>query len=121
VVSFVRQKTGKAFHVPIFEDGKPVLEALKAAGRTQTGKPVFAWRDPEQALHGACERLKTQVYTPRALRRTFIIHALEHGVDARVVAKWQGHRDAKLILDTYGAYVSKEHEQAQIAKLKGAA
>ncbi|HEV2208593.1 MAG TPA: tyrosine-type recombinase/integrase [Verrucomicrobiae bacterium] len=117
VVSFVRQKTGKAFQVPIFDHGKVILQALRASGRIQTGKPVFVWRDPERALHGACERLQMPVYTPRALRRTFIIRALEQGADPRVVAKWQGHRDAKLILDTYGAYVSKEHEQAQIAKL----
>ena len=57
------------------------------------------------------------IYTPRALRRNFIINALEHGADSRVVAKWQGHRDAKLILGTYGNFVSKEHEKAQIAKL----
>lgn len=119
-ISFVRQKTGKLFTVPVFPHAKPVLEALKTAGRIQTGKPVFAWRDPEQALHGACERLKMQVYTPRALRRSFIIRCLEQGIDARVVAKWQGHANAKLILSVYGAYVGKEHEAAQIAKLKGA-
>jgi integrase len=117
VVNFVRQKTGKAFSVPIFEHAKPLISSLVTAGRIQAGVPVFAWRDPDQALHGACERLKMQEYTPRSLRRTFIINALEHGIEARVVAKWQGHRDAKLILDTYGAFVSKEHEQAQIAKL----
>jgi integrase len=117
VVHFLRQKTGKVFDVPILEHAEPILGALRAAGRIKTGKTVFTWRDPEQALHGACERLGMAKYTPRSLRRTFIIHALEHGVDARVVARWQGHRDAKLILDTYGNFVSKEHEKAQIAKL----
>ncbi|HEY5909369.1 MAG TPA: tyrosine-type recombinase/integrase [Verrucomicrobiae bacterium] len=118
VVHFLRQKTGKTFDVPILSaEAKHLLNTLRAAGRIQVGKPVFEWRDPEQALHGACERLRMPVYTPRSLRRTFIIHALEQEVDPRVVAKWQGHRDAKLILDTYGSYVSKEHEKAQIAKI----
>ncbi len=117
VVHFLRQKTGKTFDVPIMEEGKNLLDKLQAVKRIQAGKAVFVWRDPEQALHGACERLTLPVYTPRSLRRTFIIRALESGVDPRVVAKWQGHRDAKLILDTYGNYVSKEHEKAQIAKI----
>ena len=42
---------------------------------------------------------------------------LSNGVDARVIAEWQGHSDAKLIPDTYGNYVSKEHEKAQIARI----
>jgi integrase len=62
-------------------------------------------------------RLKMPTYTPRSLRRTFIINALEHGVEARVVAKWQGHTNAQLILTTYGNYVGQEHEKTQIAKL----
>jgi integrase len=117
VVSFVRQKTGRAFQVPVLRHAAPFLASLKAAGRIQPGKPVFEWRNFEKALHNACERLKMPIYTPRSLRRSFIIYCLEAGIDARVVAKWQGHRDAKLILDTYGNFVSKEHEKAQIAKL----
>lgn len=32
----------------------------------------------------------------------FIVRAIELGVDVKVIAEWQGHRDGgKLILDTY--------------------
>jgi len=32
----------------------------------------------------------------------FIVRAIERGVDVKVIAEWQGHRDGgKLILDTY--------------------
>jgi hypothetical protein len=37
-----------------------------------------------------------------SLRRMFITRAIEFGVDVKVIASWQGHRDGgKLILDTY--------------------
>ena len=41
----------------------------------------------------------------------FITRAIERGVDVKVIAEWQGHRDGgKLILDTY-SHVRPEHSQ----------
>ena len=41
----------------------------------------------------------------------FITRAIEKGVDVKVIAEWQGHRDGgKLILDTY-SHVNPEHSQ----------
>jgi hypothetical protein len=41
----------------------------------------------------------------------FITRAIEKGVDVKVIAEWQGHRDGgKLILDTY-SYVNRVHSQ----------
>jgi hypothetical protein len=41
----------------------------------------------------------------------FITGAIEKGVDVKVIAKWQGHKDGgKLILDTY-SHVNRDHEQ----------
>jgi hypothetical protein len=39
----------------------------------------------------------------------FIIRAIERGVDVKVIAEWQGHKDGgKLILDTY-SHVNRVH------------
>ncbi len=46
----------------------------------------------------------------------FITRAIERGIDAKVIAQWQGHRDGgKLILDTY-SHVNPLHSQ-RMAKL----
>jgi integrase len=87
-IHFRRKKTGKPFDVPLFPHAATLVERLKAEGRLFVGKPVVKWRNPRKALAAACERLDLHVYEPRALRRCFIIHALEQGIDPRVVAKW---------------------------------
>ena len=56
----------------------------------------------------------------RSLRRTLIIHLIQQGVELRLIAKWQGHTDARLILSRYGAYINPEHEQRELAKLNAA-
>jgi hypothetical protein len=41
----------------------------------------------------------------------FITRAIEKGVDVKVIAEWQGHRDGgKLILDTH-SHVNRVHSQ----------
>ncbi|PYL47101.1 MAG: hypothetical protein DMF40_09610 [Verrucomicrobia bacterium] len=41
----------------------------------------------------------------------FITRAIERGVDEKVIAEWQGHKDGgKLILDTY-SHVNRAHSQ----------
>jgi integrase len=117
-IHFRRKKTGKPFDVPIFPYAKPFAEALKKQGALAVGKPVVQWRNPRKALESACKDLGLPPYSPRALRRTFIIHCLENEIDPRVVAKWQGHRDATLILSVYGKYVSPEHAAKMAEKLK---
>jgi integrase len=108
-VHFRRKKTGKPFDVPIFPHAKPFIESLAEKGVLITGKPVATWRNPRKALESASKELDLPVYSPRALRRTFIIHCLEMGIDPRVVADWQGHKDATLIFRIYGKYISSEH------------
>jgi len=117
VIHFRRKKTGKQFDVPIFPHAKPFIEALKTEGRLQVGKPVVAWRNPRKALATACERLSLPSYEPRALRRCFIVHCLQQGIDPRLVAKWQGHRDAKLIFSVYGKFIDRDYELAQAERL----
>jgi hypothetical protein len=119
VIHFRRKKTGKPFDVPIFGHAKPFIEQLKCEGRLQTGRPVVAWRNPREALAAASERLGLPAYEPRALRRCFIVHCLQQGIDPSLVAKWQGHKDAKLIFSVYGKYIDREYEWAQAEKLGG--
>jgi hypothetical protein len=55
--------------------------------------------------------LKLPTYSHRSFRRAFITRAIELGVDVKVIAEWQGHRDGgKLILDTY-SHVNPVHSK----------
>jgi integrase len=121
VVHFRRKKTGKHFDVPIFPHATGLVEALKAHGRLDVGKPVVAWRNPRKALAAACERLDLPLYEPRALRRCFIVHALELGIDPRLVARWQGHKDAGLVFKVYGTHIDAQHEKRQAQKMGNSA
>lgn len=116
-VHFFRGKTRKEFTVPIYAHAKSFVLALMNAGRLAAGAKVFHWQNPRKALESACKKLKMPSYSPRALRRTFIIKCLEKSVDPRVLAQWQGHADARLILTTYGNFISPDHAKAQAAKL----
>ena len=119
VIHFRRKKTGKPFDVPIFHHAQAFIEQLKDQNRFQTGNPVVTWRNPRKALEAACERLGLPSYEPRALRRCFIVHCLQQGIDPRIVARWQGHKDAKLIFTVYGKFIDGAYERAQAEKLGG--
>ena len=121
VIHFRRKKTGKPFDVPIFHHAQAFIERLKDQGRFQVGKPVVQWRNPRKGLEAACQRLGLPSYEPRALRRCFIVHCLQQGIDPRVVARWQGHKDAKLIFSVYGRFIDPSYERAQAEKLGGVA
>jgi integrase len=104
-----RHKTSKGFAVPIFPQLRPLLERL-CEGKAN-GDRVFKVRDAKKALAGACRRLGLAPFSQRSLRRMFITRAIEKGVDVKVIAEWQGHRDGgKLILDTY-SHVNPIHSQ----------
>jgi integrase len=118
-IHFRRKKTGKAFDVPIFPHARDFIEKLKKAGRLRAGNPVVEWRNPRKALATACERLSFPYYEPRALRRSFIVHCLQEGIDPRLVAKWQGHKDAKLIFSVYGKFIDQSYERTQAERLGG--
>ena len=104
-----RHKTSTGFSVPIFPQLRPLLERL-CEGKAN-GDCVFNVRDAKKALAGACHRLGYHSFSQRSLRRMFITRAIEKGVDVKVIAEWQGHRDGgKLILDTY-SHVKPIHSQ----------
>ena len=50
----------------------------------------------------------------------FVTRALELGVDVKVIAEWQGHKDGgKLILSTY-SHVNRAHSQRMAQLLSDA-
>ena len=117
IITF-RHKTRQGFAVPIYPQLRPLLERLR--DRREKGSSsdalVFAIKDAKKALAGACKRLDLPDYSQRSLRRMFITRAIQRGVDVKVIAEWQGHRDGgKLILDTY-SHVAPKHS-ARMAKL----
>jgi integrase len=104
-----RHKTSRGFAVPIFPQARPLLERL-CEGKS-SGDHIFKLRNAKKALAGACRRLGLPPFSQRSLRRMFITRAIERGVDVKVIAEWQGHRDGgKLILDTY-SHVNPVHSQ----------
>ena len=108
IITF-RQKTSKGFAIPIFPQLRPLLERL-CKGKANHEK-IFKIADAKHALANACRRLGFPSFSQRSLRRMFITRAIEKGVDVKVIAEWQGHRDGgKLILDTY-SHVNPVHSQ----------
>jgi integrase len=122
IITF-RHKTKQGFMVPIFPQALPLLEKRYATAQAANGgkaplpsAKVFTVDDPKKAISGACSRLNLPCYSSRSFRRTFITTAIERGVDVKVIAQWQGHKDGgKLILTTY-SHVRPVHSD-QMAKL----
>jgi integrase len=108
IITF-RHKTSQGFAIPIFPQLRPLLESL-CEGKSNQDK-IFKIANAKHALTNACARLRFPPFNQRSLRRMFITRAIERGVDVKVIAEWQGHRDGgKLILDTY-SHVRPEHSQ----------
>jgi integrase len=108
IITF-RHKTSRGFAVPIFPQLRPLLERL-CEGKAN-GDKIFKVANAKHALTNACKRLGFPPFGQRSLRRMFITRAIERGVDVKVIADWQGHRDGgKLILDTY-SHVRPEHSK----------
>jgi integrase len=102
-----RHKTDAGFSIPIYPQARALVEKL-CEGKAQ-GERLFPINQAHKALVAACERLGFPRFTQRSLRRMFITRAIELGVDVKVIAEWQGHRDGgKLILDTY-SHVRPQH------------
>jgi integrase len=108
-----RHKTRQGFVVPIFPQLRPLLEKLCKGKRHD--ERLFKHDDAARALSNACNRLGLPPYSHRALRRMFITRAIERGVDVKVIAEWQGHKDGgKLILQTY-SHIRRPHSERMAA------
>jgi len=108
IITF-RHKTTTGFAVSLYPQVRPLLERL-CEGKAYN-EQVFRISDAKKALAGACRRLNYPRFSQRSLRRLFITRAIERGVDVKVIAEWQGHKDGgKLILDTY-SHVNRAHSR----------
>jgi integrase len=105
-----RHKTDTGFDVPIFPQLRRLMEKLCTGKKPQ--ERLFSILESRKAIANACKRLGfvrelpdgslIPQFTHRSLRRMFITRAIERGVDVKVIAQWQGHKDdGKLILQTY--------------------
>jgi integrase len=104
-----RHKTKQGFMIPVYPQLRPLVEKL-CAGKAHHQR-LFSHKDADKALRNACRRLGLPAYSHRALRRMFITRAIERGVDVKVIAEWQGHRDGgRLILQSY-SHVRRPHSQ----------
>ena len=110
-----RRKTGVGFHIPIFPQARELIEKL-CQGKKHDER-VFKLGDARKSLASACARLDYPPFSQRSLRRMFITRCIEKGIDVKVIAQWQGHRDGgKLILDTY-SHVRQPHADRMAALL----
>jgi integrase len=109
IITF-RYKTKSGFAIPLFPQLRPLLERRYAQRHPGVDR-VFKIADAKKAIAAACKRLKMPAFSHRSFRRMFITRAIERGVDVKVIAEWQGHKDGgKLILDTY-SHVNRAHSQ----------
>jgi len=106
-ITTFRHKTKSGFAIPIYPQLKPLL--VRRRRDDVPNERVFKINDAKKAIANACRRLNLPQYSHISFRRMFITRAIERGVDVKVIAEWQGHKDGgKLILDTY-SHVNRAH------------
>jgi integrase len=120
IITF-RHKTKAGFAIPLYPQLRPLLLRRYAEFVTDNpdspddGARVFRIKDAKRAIAAACKRLKLPAFSHRSFRRMFITRAIERGVDVKVLAQWQGHKDGgKLILETY-SHVNPVHSKRMAA------
>lgn len=112
-ITTFRHKTSTGFAIPIYPQLRPLIEKLTKGKAAH--ERLFKIDNARKALTSACTRLKLPSFTHRSLRRMFITRAIERGVDVKVIAEWQGHRDGgKLILQTY-SHIRRPHSDRMAA------
>ena len=117
-IHYLRKKTKTDFKTPIYAWLKPLLQRLRVEG--SGSGPVFKIRNVKKALTAACKRLGFPHFTQRNLRAMRIKRLWEAGVDVKIIAQLQGHRDGgSLIMTTYTEVfgsTSESYARDQLAK-----
>ena len=110
-ITTFRHKTKSGFAMPLYPQLRELLCRRRALANAHPDAHVFRIGNAKKAIAHACQRLNLPRYSHRSFRRMFVTRAIERGVDVKVIAEWQGHRDGgKLILDTY-SHVNRIHSQ----------
>ena len=118
IVTF-RHKTKSGFAIPLYPQLRPLLER-RHDKRSPGNDRVFKIENAKKAIAAACKRLGFPAFSHRSFRRMFIVRAIERGVDVKVIAEWQGHKDGgTLILRTY-SHVNPVHSQRMAALMTDA-
>ena len=116
-IHYIRKKTKTAFSTPIYPWLRPLLARRREA---RSSGHVFEVKNVKKALAAACRRLALPHFTQRGLRAMRIKRLWEAGVDVKIIAQWQGHRDGgKLIMTIYTEVfgsTSRSYERSQLAK-----
>jgi integrase len=108
-IGVYRNKTDVGFEIPIYPQLRPFLEKLKKLAQPELSESLFKIRNARKAIASACRRLGFPLYGHRSFRKMFITRCIELGIDPKVIASWQGHRDGGvLIMQTYG-HLRQEH------------
>jgi integrase len=108
-ISVHRRKTGERFVIPVYPQARALIERL-CAGKHHNQR-LFAIGNAKRALRNACDRLDLPQFSQRSLRRMFVTRAIEKGIDVKLIASWQGHRDGGLlILKTY-SHIQQPHAE----------
>jgi integrase len=116
-INFVRQKTKRAFSVPIYEWARELIEKLRAQP-VRMNEKLFSIRDAKKAITHACKRLGYPRFTQRNLRAMCIKRLYDAGVPVKRIALWQGHNDGgKLILQIYTEVFCDTDAAAEAADL----
>jgi integrase len=118
-ITTFRHKTATGFEIPIYPQVRDLLQR-RTHDLSNPGDHLFRIKGAETAVRNACQRLNLPHFSLRSFRRMFIVRAIERGVDVKVIAEWQGHRDGgKLILGTY-SHVRPVHSQRMAALMTDA-
>src|SRR5439155_26921708 len=108
-VTTFRHKPNSGFAMHLYPQLRELLCQRRALANAHPDAHVFRIVNAKKAIADACQRLNLPRYSYRSFRRMFVTRAMERGVDVKVIAEWQGHRDGgKLILDTY-SHVNRIH------------
>jgi integrase len=116
-ITLYRQKTDTGYSIPIFPQLLSFLKRVEADGKIVQRQPVFRVASAKKALGAACKRLSLQAFSPRSLRRCFITRAVEHGIDFKTIAAWQGHRDGGVLIAKTYSHLRNEHSESMAKRL----
>lgn len=109
--------TGSDREVPL----QPVLGAVLARCRQDSGYIVGEWKNVRRDLHAACGKRRANIppCSPNDLRRTFATWLANMGTSELAVSKMLGHGSSQMVRRVY-AKLERSLMAREIAKLSGA-
>jgi integrase len=116
-ITTFRHKTKSGFAIPLYPQVRELLGRRCSRLNGHPDEHVFRIRNAKKAIAHACQRLNLPRYSHRSFRRMFVTRAIERGIDVKVIAEWQGHKDGgRLILQTY-SHVNRAHSHRMAQRM----